>query len=151
MVAWGDAGGGGDCSKVQAQLVDVQSIYSTDEAFAALKGDGSVVAWGNPTTGGRLCKVTENESWEEEEGYLSRVVYKDNEEFVYEDESKIQAQLATGVQSIYSTQFHLYLGSTCANAFAALKADGSVVVWGNSHSFAEAEALAQTMTALERK
>ena len=45
MVAWG--GAGGDCSKVQEKLAaDVQSIYSTTSAFAALKADGSVVAWG---------------------------------------------------------------------------------------------------------
>lgn len=42
-------------SKVQSQLVDVQSIYKTDGihlrsthgAFAALKADGGVVAWGH--------------------------------------------------------------------------------------------------------
>ena len=37
---------GGDCSNVKEQLVDVQYIYSTKFAFAALKADGSIVAWG---------------------------------------------------------------------------------------------------------
>jgi ribosomal protein S24E len=27
-------------------------IYSTEDAFAALKADGSITAWGNPYTGG---------------------------------------------------------------------------------------------------
>merc|ERR1712134_226479 len=31
---------------IQCQLSDVQSIYSTTSAFAALKADGSVVTWG---------------------------------------------------------------------------------------------------------
>ena len=56
VVAWGhghpgaveeQVNHGGDCSEVQEQLAtDVQSICSTNLAFAALNGDGSVVAWG---------------------------------------------------------------------------------------------------------
>ena len=37
--------------------VDVQSIYSTDKAFAALKDDGSVVAWGPSDLGGDCSAV----------------------------------------------------------------------------------------------
>ena len=47
------------------------------------------------------------------------------------DCSKVQAQLARDVQSLYSTKY----------AFAALKVDGSVVAWG--YNEAEAEALAR--------
>ena len=48
VVAWGSSTNGGDCSKVQGQVVaDVQSIYNAECAFAALKADGSVVAWGS--------------------------------------------------------------------------------------------------------
>ena len=39
---------GGDSSKVQDHLVDVRSIYASWGAFAAVKTDGKVVAWGNP-------------------------------------------------------------------------------------------------------
>ena len=46
VVAWGNSTAGGDCTKIQDQLVDVQHIYSTTNAFAALKADGSVVSWG---------------------------------------------------------------------------------------------------------
>ena len=59
VVAWGAQENGGDASKVQAQLVDVQSIYSTDYAFAALKADGSVVTWGDEDCGGDCSKVHE--------------------------------------------------------------------------------------------
>ena len=39
------------------QLVDVEKIYATDAAFAALKRDGSVVVWGHPEHGGDCQKV----------------------------------------------------------------------------------------------
>ena len=55
---WGDQNKGGDCSKVQAQLVvDVHSIYSTTAAFAALKTGGSVVTWGHGLYGGDCSEV----------------------------------------------------------------------------------------------
>ena len=40
---------GGDCHAIQDQLVDVQHIYATEKAFAALKADGAVVLWGKDT------------------------------------------------------------------------------------------------------
>jgi len=54
VVAWGSGPSnpyspgdcGGDCTKVQEQLIDVQHICATNYAFAALKADGSVVSWG---------------------------------------------------------------------------------------------------------
>ena len=50
---------GGNCSMVQAQLIDVQHIYATNYAFAAMKPGGSVVAWGNPHYGGDCSKIQE--------------------------------------------------------------------------------------------
>ena len=49
------------------QLVEVQHIYPTDDAFAAVKGDGSVVTWGAlprahtepPSLGWRATPVVE--------------------------------------------------------------------------------------------
>jgi alpha-tubulin suppressor-like RCC1 family protein len=65
VVAWGHKDDGGDSSEVQGQLVDVQSIYSTDKAFSALKADGSVVAWGDQKAQAKavsepLAKLQEN-------------------------------------------------------------------------------------------
>jgi len=37
---------------VLGQLADVQHIYSTSRAFAAVKADGSVVTWGSTAHGG---------------------------------------------------------------------------------------------------
>ena len=42
------AEGGRISSKLQSELVNVTKIYSSDEAFAALRSDGTVRAWGHP-------------------------------------------------------------------------------------------------------
>lgn len=52
VVAWGDASAGGDCSRVQDQLVKVAAVQATDAAFAAILEDGGVVAWGLQSSGG---------------------------------------------------------------------------------------------------
>lgn len=41
---------GGDSSEVQDQLRNVQSIYATNKAFAAILADGTVVTWGDAET-----------------------------------------------------------------------------------------------------
>ena len=47
MAAWGDSSYGG--SGVPEGLSGVKTIYSTGRAFAALKEDGTVAAWGDST------------------------------------------------------------------------------------------------------
>ena len=50
VVTWGNISEGGDSRKVQAQLArDVQHIYASEKAFAALKTD-RVIVWGGPQT-----------------------------------------------------------------------------------------------------
>ena len=39
--------GGKITSELQRELVNVTKIYSNDEAFAALRSDGTVRAWGD--------------------------------------------------------------------------------------------------------
>ncbi|MRJ02014.1 MAG: hypothetical protein GXO19_01600, partial [Epsilonproteobacteria bacterium] len=50
---------GGDSSKVQSQLHNVKTIFSTWGAFAALREDGTVVTWGDPEYGGDSSLVVE--------------------------------------------------------------------------------------------
>ena len=52
MVTWGGSDYGGDSSSVASDLSSgVTKIFSTWGAFAALKGDGSVITWGAPSGG----------------------------------------------------------------------------------------------------
>eukprot|EP00435_Cladocopium_sp_Y103_P060367 s953_g22.t1 len=49
VASWGHQSLGGDSSQVQAQLRDVQHLFSTESAFAAVLADRSVVTWGMDT------------------------------------------------------------------------------------------------------
>ena len=55
VVTWGLEVGGG--SEVQDQLKGVQQLQATDQAFAAILADGSVVTWGDPEFGGDSSEV----------------------------------------------------------------------------------------------
>lgn len=119
---------GSDSSSVSKQLdgtTDVTSIVSTDEAFAALRNDGSVVVWGNAGFGGD--KFTGFWGYKES-GYGSSTVLANS----------IASQLdgTVDVTTILSTQ----------RAFAALKADGSVVTWGDSFYGGNSKAVADKLS-----
>ena len=58
-MTWGIPGEGGDSSEVQDQLKGVQQVQATDNAFAAILADGSVVTWGNPGEGGDSSAVAD--------------------------------------------------------------------------------------------
>ena len=57
MVTWGDPVCGGISRLVQDRLVNVQQIYSTDYAFAAVTKDGDVVTGGDEFGGGNSGSV----------------------------------------------------------------------------------------------
>ena len=56
-MTWGNAASGGDSSEVQDQLKNVQQIQASRMAFAAIRGDGSVVTWGVAALGGDSSEV----------------------------------------------------------------------------------------------
>ena len=56
-MTWGDPESGGESSGVQDQLRNVQRIYATGSAFAALLADGTVVTWGAEEHGGDCTRV----------------------------------------------------------------------------------------------
>eukprot|EP00746_Dinoflagellata_sp_MGD_P019008 gnl/MRDRNA2_/MRDRNA2_144139_c0_seq1.p1 gnl/MRDRNA2_/MRDRNA2_144139_c0~~gnl/MRDRNA2_/MRDRNA2_144139_c0_seq1.p1 ORF type:complete len:362 (-),score=98.45 gnl/MRDRNA2_/MRDRNA2_144139_c0_seq1:260-1345(-) len=120
-------------SSVQAQLAtDVQYVYANTHAFAALKDDGSVVAWGDRGEGGdcsaiqaqlldvqHLCFTERAFAALKEDGTV--LAWGSSGDYEYGgDCSRVQQQLVD-VQSLYSTHY----------AFAALKVDGGVVSWGS--------------------
>ena len=125
VVTWGAAGSGGDSSKVQEQLRNVQHIQATDGAFAAVLESGAVVTWGNPEHGGdssqdqeQLRSVQHIQSTRRafaailESGAV--VTWGDPE--YSGDSSQVQEQLRN-VQHIQAT----------AGAFAAILESGAVV------------------------
>ena len=116
---------------IQAQLKDIDTIYTTNGAFAAFQNFGSngrVVTWGDEYGGANSDAV---------QGQLHGVTTICSNDFAFAvqlsngrvvswgsmkyggDSSSVQAQLH-GVTTIYSTSF----------AFAAVREDGHVVTWG---------------------
>jgi len=120
-----------DILKIIKGYTDVDTkIFSTYRAFAALKGDGSVITWGDDQDGGDSSEV-QNELKEGVETICSNkfafAALKDNgsvitwgDENYGGDSSAVQNELQGGVETIYSTGY----------AFAGLKRNGSIVTWG---------------------
>ena len=48
----GNASHGANSTAVAPRLINVNKIFATDSAFAALKDDGTVVTWGSSSNGG---------------------------------------------------------------------------------------------------
>ncbi len=126
IVAWGEDNEGGDpthfmgnsgygylpdlnnnyvADLLESNVIDVQR---TRGAFAALKSDGSVVAWGRASRGGDPTDLTGLSATVKSLSDL-------NSDFIADE-------ISSGVKSIFSNM----------DAFAALKNDGSVIVWGNT-------------------
>ena len=124
----------------------VTQIFSTWNAFAALKADGSVVTWGADYAGGDSSGVA---------GQLSSGVIEifsnvgdfaalkaDGSVVTWGldwssgDSSGVADQLSSSVTQIFSTWY----------AFAALKADGSVVTWGPDYSGGDSSGVAPWLT-----
>ena len=111
VVTWGLNRDGGNSSEVADQLTSgVTDIFSTNYSFAALKEDGSVVTWGWDKYGGKL------------DYYLGP--WSSNLNDISNTSGDISA-LQNGVNRIYT------IGDSI---FAALKEDGSVVVWGYGYA-----------------
>jgi uncharacterized protein YjbI with pentapeptide repeats len=131
-------GGGGNSSSVSSSIQsDVISIYSAGYAHAALKSDGSVVAWGDTRYGGNYTSVASSLTSGVVSIYSTQRAFaalKSNGSVVawgdqnYGGEFSSQYRfpspdiLDSGVVAVYSTEA----------AFAALKSDGSVQAWGNN-------------------
>ena len=129
VVAWGDAGYGGDASAVQHLLsTNVCKIQASSAAFAAIFGDGAVATWGHITLGGdsipvrrKLRKVRDIQASDGAFAAIcldGSVVTWGHPRFG--GDSVLVEQQLKGVQQIQAT------GCT----FAAILTNGSVVAWG---------------------
>jgi Ca2+-binding RTX toxin-like protein len=118
VVTWGNSWSGGDSLmhmsdgttvSVASQIdgtTDVVDISSNNGSYAALRADGSVVTWGDSWSGGDSSVHGYDSSWNQI-----------NKSVAAELDGTID------VTKVYSNS---------NGSYAALRADGSVVTWGNS-------------------
>ena len=128
----------------------MKQFYNTELAFAAVKADGSVVAWGDEEDQAKA--VAEPLAKLQEDGvvlaiarascYATAALKADGSVNAWGNKhwggdcSAVQAQLAD-VQHIYAT----------TKAFSALKADGGIVAWGDDDD--QAKAVLEPLTKLQ--
>eukprot|EP00746_Dinoflagellata_sp_MGD_P155047 gnl/MRDRNA2_/MRDRNA2_85173_c0_seq2.p1 gnl/MRDRNA2_/MRDRNA2_85173_c0~~gnl/MRDRNA2_/MRDRNA2_85173_c0_seq2.p1 ORF type:complete len:1075 (-),score=201.63 gnl/MRDRNA2_/MRDRNA2_85173_c0_seq2:64-3138(-) len=132
VVTWGKESHGADCSTVQSQLVNVQSVCThvfvdgsyESSAFAALKVDGCVVAWGDPACGGDTSDLQELAS---------------NVQVIYPSTSAFAAVKADGSVVTWGDQQG---GGNCEDVPDCLRSNGVVIpggvqsIVGNAWGFA---------------
>jgi predicted alpha/beta-fold hydrolase len=122
-----------DSSGVASQLRSgVEQIFSTGNAFAALKSDGSVVTWGNPDGSGDSSGVASQLRSGVEQifstGSAFAALKSDGSVVTWGggifniggNSSAVASQLSSGITHIFATRA----------AFSALKNNGSVITWG---------------------
>jgi hypothetical protein len=122
ITAWGDASLGGTGAPSDS---DYTKIYSTRAAFAAVKADGSITAWGSWSEGGTgapsgngYTKIYSN--WNTLELNESWYSHYPRAHLCLQHQGT-GAPSGNGYTKIYSNQY----------AFAALRADGSITMWGD--------------------
>ena len=127
-VTWGNPDRGGDSSRVQHQLRNVEQSSHTSGAFAAILADGTVVTWGDPDRGGDSSGVQDQLRNVQQifgTGFAFAAILADGNVATWGnrenggDSSTVQDQLRN-VQQI--------CGTFCA--FAAILAEGTVLTWG---------------------
>ena len=106
------------------------NIFSTEKAFAALKADGSITAWGNnrhggygePTDNGYVTISSTNSVFAALKADGSIYGWGDIDYATTTIRGRSNAPTGNGYTEIFANNY----------AFAALKADGSITVWGDS-------------------
>ena len=128
IVTWGNRDYGGDSSRVQDQLRNVQQISCTGGAYAAILADGSVVAWGDPYYGGD-CSGVQDELRNVKQiscaGGAYAAILADGSIVAWGD--PYYGGDCSGVQDELRNVKQI---SCAGGAYAAILADGSVVTWG---------------------
>ena len=115
---------------------DIQTIFSNNNAFAAIRSDGSVITWGVPSYGGNSSSVSE-----QLDGSIAVTSIAATERAfaaVRSDGSVITWGDSTygGDSSGVSPDLNGNISVTniiaSERAFAALRVDGSVITWGDN-------------------
>jgi len=141
VVTWGHSNWGGELhagswssspAALKEQLKSgVKQVFSTKEAFAALKSKGCVITWGASTCGGDSRPVASQLHRGVKQIFSTHRAFAalkaDGSVVTWGrdnwggDSRSVANSICSDVQEIFSTQA----------AFAALKADHSVVTWGH--------------------
>jgi len=96
--------------------------HSNQFAFAALKADGAVTAWGSSSYGGSGAPTDTGYTALYSTSYAFAAVKADGAVTAWGGSGGSGAPTDTGYTALYSTSY----------AFAAVKADGAVTAWGGS-------------------
>eukprot|EP00811_Abedinium_folium_P035162 NODE_797_length_2759_cov_5.878419.p1 GENE.NODE_797_length_2759_cov_5.878419~~NODE_797_length_2759_cov_5.878419.p1 ORF type:complete len:864 (-),score=180.59 NODE_797_length_2759_cov_5.878419:166-2532(-) len=149
VVTWGDGGSVGKLSADSTAVGPllnggVVAVCSTHDAFAALKDDGSVVAWGSPLVGGNIQGAIGGTTSSGVRAVAAHdggfAALKDDGSVVCwghgVETTAVQDQLTGGVREVYGSSY----------AFAALKDDGSVVAWGDRHCGGDSSGVKDQLT-----
>eukprot|EP00439_Symbiodinium_sp_Y106_P080031 s73_g18.t2 len=130
VVTWDRADLGGDSSKVQAQLENVQQIQAATSAFHAILGDGSVVTWGDAGNGGDSSSVQDQ---------LKNVLQIQATQCAFAAILEVGSVVTWGHRKFggNSSAVHDQLKNVqqiqaTSTAFAAILSNGSVVTWGRA-------------------
>eukprot|EP00435_Cladocopium_sp_Y103_P073701 s17_g44.t1 len=129
VIPWGHPSfGGGISYMVQDQLRGCTQVQSTNDAFAAIREDGLVFAWGRPECGGDSSAVQDQLKSAKQLQATSKAfaaILEDGSIVTWGnpacggDSSSVQDQLRN-VQQVQANR----------GAFAAILKDGSIVTWG---------------------
>eukprot|EP00434_Breviolum_minutum_P003860 symbB.v1.2.003394.t2/scaffold190.1/size276550/19 len=154
VVAWGDPRNGGSCEEVQKDLFDVQKIFASNTAFAAIRADGHVVTWGAKNAGGggdssstELMSVVQIHSTTRSFAALQAdgkiVTWGASGRQLPPWQPLKVVQLGAPSTGGDSSRVHDELQdvvqvSASEGAFAAIRADGSAVVWGSAEAGGDA-------------
>eukprot|EP00605_Chrysophyceae_sp_TOSAG23-4_P002768 GSChrysophyteH1.ASY1.ANO1.3052.1 assembled CDS len=106
--------------------IDVVKIAASDNDYAALKKDGTIVAWGTTPSIGNMVPTTT--------GLKATMIYSNAGSFaiLYEDGSvKAFGPSESGSQTIGVAQTNVKSIQSTEIAFTALHHDGTVYSWGN--------------------
>jgi len=150
VVTWGSIVNGIQqvpMAQLSSGVVEVSTTYN---AFAALKNDGSVVAWGEYNRGGGLGQSSSSlssgvvEIFSNEYAFAAlksdgSVVSWGKSNFLGGATNADASLLSSGVTEIFSTD----------SAFAALKSDGTVVTWGQNGAGGDSSSVASQLNSVQ--
>ncbi len=148
VFAWGNKDSGGDISSVASQLdgtIPVTQIFTNGSSFAALRSDGSVVTWGSKDSGGDSSAVSSQLNGDID---VTQIFSNGSAFAAIRSDGSVVSWGSGGWDSATNKQVQIDTSSVASqlngsipvthifsdgwNTFAALRADGSVVTWGDN-------------------